>query len=276
MTPEELVRYQSALAEVDALRQENLALRDNLERKERLLAMPTRLAAWSLGRWLGADVRKSAEDLDGAIRHWQAGRVPPPLSEATGLLTALAVRYTRLGLFRVVVAVVITVSALWFSFAQVQLLRNQNELLSAQKQMQAAEYYFRFTREYDQLQHASNAASRTTSQLTQAISLPRTSAAHQERDAVIAAAKVPTDQLLLVSTTCAVLPGVDPNELIQRALQLRAEAKDEDSFSTLLRARDWWQSASDGCQRRLQELNEQSLRFGAEMTTDQPRPMVPK
>jgi hypothetical protein len=158
--PEEL----DSRATVAALQAEIARLRVELAMYKSGVGAAKSTVSWVTRAWFGSDVRVAAQHLSSAAETWRrSGTGAPPISESINFFGALGARLTRIGMFRVAMALLIAAGTLWFSVVQVMLLDKQNELIDAQKRAQALELYFRLSDQYADVMRAYSQAGELSS-----------------------------------------------------------------------------------------------------------------
>jgi hypothetical protein len=253
--------------ELVALRAENTRLREELAKYENGLTRAQSATTWLTRTWLGSDVNAATRDLSTAAQAWQSGTAPAPLRETLDFLGSVAARLTRIGVFRVTVAVLVAVATLWFSVAQVMLLRKQNEIIDAQKRAHALELYFRFSDQYAEVFRAWSQAGELSVKHSGALlyannSHPLMMRKFRERLAAIGDTSAIAGT---ITATCGVGLAAKPFGTAMNAARMVDEGKQADAAHELDQANLWWRATADDCKRRQSELFEETERLKVEM-----------
>lgn len=265
----------SAETELEALRTENKQLRERLEQHDKLLTLSSRTFGWAIDRWWGSDVRSTSGALGRALEAWRQDAAQMPIRETADLIGSVLYRLTRIGLFRLGVAVLIAVATLWLSLAQVLLLRQQNRLLDAQTHAMAMTTYFELTRQFESLQDIiSQVASkrRVLDQLSE--NLTSTSAKQLKLDRFLAIG--PSDETIArVYERCGMVRSVE-NDPVDRATRAAGAAKEGDltgARSMVAELIEWWTVAQEACQSKRDQIRT-TLNRVLSSTQSEPMPIV--
>ena len=264
-------------AEVTRLRTENIALRRELDRQTQLLSMGTRGVAWLMTSWWGSDVRDAAHNLGSALHDWQTGRCAAPLRESIEFGGAIVARLTRIGIFRITVASLIVVGTLWFGIAQVILLQNQNRLIEAQKRGQAADLFFRFSAQREELLRVSGTAFDTLKRLQDISTLMKGDGPPKVWNKELEESRRGPVEIDRVVVTCAVAlyPVGDPTSIHSESIWLADRGDVSAARTKLHEVVQWWEGANQSCKYRLDSLGAVLRQLSADMSTT-PTPTAAK
>ena len=250
VTDESNSKFEALQEEVSRLREENARLNAELALSKAGRSASQRVINWIINAWLGSDMRKAGANLAEKSQEWSEGKANTPVRETVEFLTASIVRFTRIGIFRISVAIIITAATLWFAAAQVVLLNNQNQIIQIQKQVEAADRFALFAeREQSSLRALGTAYDLHYELKDLALEASDPPVSHEElRRAVLLA--TPSEEVTTrIVTTCGIhkYPVGNPSKLGHEIIKLIDQGDVSAAKWKTADLRRWLNRAADAC-----------------------------
>lgn len=249
--------------EIERLRKEVEELRCELERYKSMNKLQGRAALWLMTTWLGADIKVATRNLGSSLGGWQEGKSPLPMIQFVDFVGAIAARFTRVGLFRIGVAVLIAAATLWFSIAQVQLLKGQNQIAALQSRAQLADFISRLKAQREAtLLSLAEAGQIWVQHSAVEIYAQEQHAKRFREQLLLAVGNDVKAAALMAQCDYGLLPFSSADKAL-RVFDLTGRVSDAkwDVEQALL----WWASLREGCSRKSAQLYEQQQEFEREL-----------